>query len=209
MEDLGQFLQDLPLAFLPLFVAMDAAGNLPFLLSLTESMTARERTKTVRIAILTAAGLGLGFLAVGKVILVVLSIEVADFLVAGGIILMALSIKDLLTGKMMDSPTNQGSVAVVPIGTPLLVGPAVLTTMLLLVDQLQSEDHTLFYAIGVLLVAFSVNLVVAWVIFGQGNRIAGWLGEQRLTVMSKVASLLLAAIAIKMVRLGITEIWGI
>ncbi len=202
--NIADFPHSLLLAFLPLFVAMDAVGNLPFLLSLTDTMETRERMKTAHIAVLTAMGLGLFFFAVGKLILNVLSVEIADFLVAGGIILLALALKDLVTGKMADVPLKYEMVAVVPIGTPLLVGPAVLTTLLLLMDQYSLEYSTM-YTVIVILVAFLLNLLVAWIVFIQANRISRLVGESGLKAVSKVASLLLAAIAVKMIRLGILE----
>lgn len=199
------FPHDLLLTFIPLFVAMDAVGNLPFLLSLTESMTVQERAKTVRVAIITAAVLGLVFLAVGKTVLVLLDIKVADFLVAGGIILLALSIKDLVAGKIVEDVSKRELVAVVPIGTPLLVGPATLTTLLLLLDH-YSAEYSIAYATGVILFSLVLNLAAAWLVFAQASRIGGFLGEGGLKAVSKVASLLLAAIAIKMIRLGVVEI---
>ena len=199
------FSHSLLLAFLPLFIAMDAIGVLPFLLSLTEEMKPAERTKTVRVAILTAMGLGLFFFAVGKLILNVLGVELTDFLIGGGIILLALSLRDLVTGKLAEIPLKREMVAVVPIGTPLLAGPAVLTTLLLLTDQF-SLEHSTLYSVIVILLAFLLNILVAWMVFAQANRIVRVMGESGLKAVSKVASLLLAAIAVKMIRLGIVEI---
>ena len=137
MAAVASFFKDLGLAFIPLFVAMDAIGSLPFLLALTQEMGPRERTKVVRYAMLTALLLGLGFVAIGKGVFSVLGIEVADFLVAGGLILLILSVKELVAGKMLESQPSLGEemVGVVPIGMPLVAGPAVLTTLLILSDQ--------------------------------------------------------------------------
>lgn len=182
------------MTFVPLFVAMDAVGNLPILLALTQGAKPVERTRVIRIALFTGLLMGLGFLAIGKGILLLLGIETADFLVAGGLILLVLAAKDIVVGRMVESPEKDEMIAVVPIGTPLLVGPAVLTTLLLLVDQ---------YSIFVVVLAFMLNLALAWLVFSQANRVAGFLGIGGLKGVSKFVSLLLAAIGVMMIRRGV------
>lgn len=193
-------LEQFGLTFIPLFVAMDAIGVLPFLLPLTGDLEASGRTRVIRLAMTTAFVLGLGFIAIGKGILMLLGIKVADFLVAGGLILLLLAAKDLITGKMLEAQTYSGVEAgVVPIGTPLVVGPAVLTTLLLLTDQ---------YPIIVVVISFILNLLLAWLIFAQATKIVAFLGQGGVRATSKVASLFLAAIAIKMIRQGLLGILG-
>ena len=197
---MGNIFRELGLTFLPLFVAMDSVGNLPIFLSLTQDIEVSERSRTVRLAIFTALGLGLGFVAIGKAIFLFLGIEVADFLVAGGIILLVLSIKDLVTGKMVETQALSAEmVGVVPLGTPLIVGPAVLTTLLVLVDQC---------FIIIVVVSFILNLVIQWLLLRQANRIVGFLGNTGVRAISKIVMLLLAAIAVKMIRQGVFQILG-
>jgi len=199
MSAVVDFLRDLGLSLIPLFVAMDAIGNLPFVLSLTQDMNPAERRKTIRFAILTAFILGLGFVAIGKGVFILLGIEIADFLVAGGLILLVLSIRHLTTGRVVEAQTgvSKGMVGVVPIGTPLVVGPAVLATLLLLIEQ---------YPLPVVLVSFALNVAFAWVVFAQASRVARLLREQGLRAASQIASLLLTAIAVMMIRKGVLEI---
>lgn len=193
---MGQIFRQLGLTFIPLFVAMDYVGNLPILIALTRDMTTSQRSGTVRSAMLTAFALGLGFIIIGQAGFQFPGIEVADFLVAGGIILLVLSIKDLVTGRMIeikDSSTAE-AVGVVPLGTPLIAGPAVLTTLLLLIDQ---------YLVVIVIASFVVNLVITWLLFRQCNRVVGFLGKNGVTAISKIVSLLLAAIAVKLIRQGV------
>jgi multiple antibiotic resistance protein len=201
MEKVLQILQEFGLTFVPLFVAMDAVGVLPILVPLTQDMKAKERSRTVRLAVITAMGLGLGFVAIGKGIFLFLGIEVSDFLVAGGLILFLLAAKDLITGKMVDAQASIGAdmLGVVPIGTPLVVGPAVLTTLLILIDQ---------YSIIIVLVSFILNLAIAWLLFAQANRVVAFLGQGGVKATSKIVSLFLAAIAIKMIRQGVLQVLG-
>jgi len=201
MEKVLQILQEFGLTFVPLFVAMDAIGVLPILVPMTQDMKTRERNRTVRLAVITALGLGLGFVAIGKGIFLFLGIEVSDFLVAGGLILFLLAAKDLITGKMVESQASVGTdmLGVVPLGTPLVVGPAVLTTLLILVDQ---------YSIITVIVSFILNLVIAWLLFAQANRVVAFLGQGGVRATSKIVSLFLAAIAIKMIRQGVLQVLG-
>ena len=201
MEKVLQILQEFGLTFVPLFVAMDAIGVLPILVPLTQDMKAKERGRTVRLAVITALGLGLGFVGIGKGVFLFLGIEVSDFLVAGGLILFLLAAKDLITGKMMEAQASVGAdmLGVVPIGTPLVVGPAVLTTLLILADQ---------YSIIIVIISFILNLVIAWLLFAQANRVMAFLGQLGIRATSKVVSLFLAAIAIKMIRQGVLQVLG-
>ena len=199
MDAFIQFLRNLGLSFIPLFVAVDAIGNLPFILTLTQEDDTAERRRVIRYAMLTALALGLGFLAVGRGTLVLLGLQPADFLIAGGLILFVLTIRHFTTGKLVElqGSSSKEMVGVVPIGTPLVVGPAVLATLLLLTPQ---------YGIPTVLLAFVLNLVFAWAVFSQANRIARFMREPGLRAVSQIASLLLGVIAVMMVRKGLVEL---
>jgi multiple antibiotic resistance protein len=191
------FLREIGLTFVPLFVAMDVIGLLPVMVGLTGDLTRHEIRRMSTMAMITAVVVGGIFVALGKAIFVLMGISVNDFLLAGGAILFLLSAKDLLTGKMVDidSPSSDpGLMGVVPIGIPLIVGPGILTTLLLLVDQ---------YNIWAVVVSFLLNLAIAWLGVSNMDRIMKALGASGTKGLSKVASLLLAAIAVKMIRQGI------
>jgi multiple antibiotic resistance protein len=196
---MAEISRELALTFVPLFVAMDPVGNLPIFLAFTQQGTARHRKKTANLATLTAFGVGLLFVAVGKAIFSLLGIEVTDFLMAGGIILLVLAIRYLITGKTLETDDISASemIGVVPLGTPLVVGPAVLAALLLLMGR---------HHIVIVLCSFVVNLVIQWVLFRQATRIVAFLGRTGVAAISKVIMLLLAAIAVKMIREGILAI---
>ena len=158
MEVFLNLLRDFGLTFVPLFVAMDAVSAVPILLAITHDMTDRQRTRVIRYGMITALALGIVFIVIGKAIFSFLGITVSDFLIAGGAILFLLAAKELVIGKMFEAQAALGdhTVGVVPLGTPLVVGPAVLTTLLILVDQ---------YHIAMVLVAFVANLLLAWLSF--------------------------------------------
>ena len=181
------------LTFVPLFIVIDAVGTLPFVISLSEGMTKQRRRKMVHVALITAAVVGLVFLFFGQFILRVMNISVGDFAIAGGLILLVLSIKYMTTGRMVEA-VKEDMVAMVPIGTPLTVGPATITTLLLLATQ---------YPLYMVLLSFALNMVIAWAIFLSSEQIARFMGQGGLKAVSRVFSLLLAAIAVSMIILGL------
>ena len=182
------------LTFIPLFIAIDALGNVPFFMSLTEGLPSVEQHKAAHIAVGTAAVVGLAFLFFGRFILNLMGISVGSFAIAGGIVLLVLSIKYLTTGRMVEL-IKEEMMAVVPIGTPLTVGPATITTLLLLTSE---------FPISVVLVSFLLNLAISWGAFMLSHRITKIMGQGGLKAVSKVFSLLLAAIAVTMVIRGLS-----
>ncbi len=185
--------QDFVLTFVPLFIVIDAFGNLPFVIQMGEERTQPERRRMVYIAIITATVVGLVFLFFGQFILDVMNIDVGSFAIAGGIILLVLSIKYMTSGHMVEMVSHE-MLAVVPIGTPLTVGPATITTLILLALQ---------YEIYIVLISFVVNMVITWAIFLLSQRIDALLGAGGIRAVSRVFSLLLAAIAVSMVINGL------
>lgn len=182
------------LCFVPLFVAVDAVGVLPIFLSLTQGMDRDKVRQAIYRSVITAAVVALAFLALGTAILHLLGITVADFMVAGGILLFVLAIGDLLANKKLQRQVDSNSLGAVPLGVPLITGPAVLTTSMLLLNQ---------YGAGWTAAAIVANILIAGAVFffaGTISRVLGQVGEK---ILSKIAMLLLAAIGVMMVRKGI------
>lgn len=190
---MADWLNAFVLTFVPLFIVIDVPGTLPFVIGLSEGMAVRQRRRMIHVATITAILVGLAFLFFGKFILNVMGISVGAFSVAGGVILFTLSIKYLVTGHLIDA-VKEEMVAVVPIGTPLLVGPATITTLLLLVNQ---------HATWIVLISFLVNLLVAWIVMLLANYIVRFLGKGGIKAVSNIFNLLLAAIAVTMVFRGL------
>jgi multiple antibiotic resistance protein len=194
--NLSSYFLNTVLAFIPIFVAMDVIGVLPIFISLTEGIDKAQRRVVIRQSVITALAVGMGFLAVGKFIFALLVITVADFKIAGGILLLVFAIRDLIIGDRITrypSPT----MGVVPIGMPLIVGPAVLTSLLILVDT---------YHYLPTIISLVINLGIVWVVFYQAELFIRTLGEGGTKGVAKVASLLLAAIAVMMIRRGLVDL---
>src|SRR3989338_699340 len=150
------------LSFIPIFVAMDAIGVLPMYMGFTENLKRREKQRIVTQSIITAFLIGLLFLFLGKWIFKILGVMVSDFKIAGGLVLLVISLRDLLwyeKGRKL-SPETMGAV---PIGTPLVTGPAVLTTIIILLD---------LYGMFLTIVSFLANLIIVWITFSYANAIS-------------------------------------
>jgi len=181
------------LSFVSIFVAMDVIGMLPIFISMTEGVEQAHRRKVLFQALIAGSGVALAFMFGGNWLFGALGVTIADFRVAGGLLLLVFAIHDLLfspVGRKQVGPT----MGVVPIGIPLLVGPAVLTGLLL------SMDH---YGTLPTVASLAVNMGLAFLVFYFGDFLIRLIGEGGAKGAGKVASLLLAAIAVMMIRSGI------
>ena len=184
------------LAFVPIFVAVDALGMLPVFMSLTHGMPKGQREKLIRHSTTTALLVAISFLLVGRLVLLWLGITISDFLVAGGAILFIISIRDLLSyGK--DARIPDETAGVVPLAVPLIVGPAVLTTSLILLGS-----------VGIFPTLFSLiaNILLCGVVLHFSSVLSNVLGKAGSHTLSKISNLLLAAIGVMLIRRGALEI---
>lgn len=189
-------LNEFLLSFIPLFVAIDIIGTAPIYLALTENFEKKEKRRLVVQAVITAFILAMIFLASGKVILDFMGITLNDFRIGGGLVLLILSIDDLVFSSD-DRRKPQGTIGIVPLGIPLIMGPAALTTILVLVNNN-----------GILPTVLSVfiNLVIVFIVLYYAEKVVDFIGESGAKAFAKVASLFLAAIAVMMIRVGILEV---
>ena len=179
-------------AFIPLFVAIDAIGLVAIFIGLAGRMDTKRRECEGNLGLVTGFAVSIGFIFLGKIIFAALGITVGDFQVAGGLILLGLAVRELLDLGDKSRPGGE-SFGVVPLGMPLIAGPALLTALLILVDT-----------VGILftLLALVVNLLIVQVAFRNADRLTRLLGERGLNGTSKLIALLLAAIAVSLIRRG-------
>jgi multiple antibiotic resistance protein len=194
-QDVTSFRIFLP--FIPFFVAFNVLSILPIFVSLTSGMKLDERKKVSRQSILTGFLVGIGFLIAGKWIFALLGITVADFQIAGGIMLFIISIIELVFPERTRTFPKE-TMGIVPIGIPLIVGPAVLTLLLIIVNT---------YGYFSTILCLILNLLLVWLVFNQSHWILKLMKEGGAQAISKVFTLLLAAFAMMMVRMGL-EGWS-
>jgi multiple antibiotic resistance protein len=183
--------------FITLFVIMDPPGTVPIFLGLTGAMTRRQRNSAAREAIGVAFGVIVAFALFGQQLLTYMHISLPALQASGGLLLLLVAM-ELLTGKM-EEPQPSGNagvnVAMVPLGTPLLAGPGAIVATMVFV---QRADGTLrdWLAIALGVLAVHLCLYVAMRFAGIFHRV---LGESGTTLVTRIAGLLLAAIAVQLV----------
>jgi multiple antibiotic resistance protein len=185
------------ICFMALFVAVDPIGILPLFMSLTQDVKPLKLRKIIIQSIATALVVSLVFLFAGKFILRYLGVSVGDFMIAGGALLFIFSISDLLTVEKKELVHDPDSVGAVPIGVPIVAGPALFTTMIILVGQ---------HGYIVTVAATVLTLLLTAGVFILSRKIYTFLGHNGSKTVSKLASLLLAAIAVMMIRKGLITV---
>ncbi len=187
---------EIVLAFIPLFVAVDPIGLLPLFVGLTQGASKEEKRKIIIQSVATALSLAIAFIVLGKWVFRVMGITMWDFMIAGGVILLCLSISDLLQPwkERTDLSDEMGAV---PLGTPLIVGPAVLTTSLILIDQ---------HGVAATVISVVFNICLVGVTFVWSDSLMKIFGKAGARALSKIMALFLAAIAVMMIRKGIMQL---
>jgi len=185
------------LAFIPIFVAVDAIGVLPLFVSLTEGVKEKEKYRIIFQSMITAMCLAVGFIFLGKAVFSLMGITLGDFMVAGGAILFYIAVADIRGPDKGSRYANQ-ELGAVPLGTPLIVGPAVLTTSLIMIGE---------YGLAATLISVLVNILLAGLVLLLSRFIIKILGKAGTRALSKVTNLLLAAIAVMLIRKGIVQIF--
>ncbi len=188
---------DFLLSFVPLFVAVDPVGVLPMYMAMAHNFEIKKSRRILLLSILTAGFVAILFLFTGQELLIALGISIADFQIAGGIILFILSLIDLIMPHKARRVPLHENFGAVPLGVPIIVGPAVLTTLLLLGEQ---------YGKIIAGLAMLANLFLTWFIFFFSPQFSRILGDAGVKIISKIAMLFLASIGIMMIRRGIQAI---
>ena len=184
------------LSFIPLFVAIDIIGTVPIFLGYTHDISEFQRKKLIAETILAAFLVANLFLIGGNIVLGFMGITIDDFRIAGGIILLILSINDIIANsESRRKPATD--IGIVPLGIPLIMGPAALTTILVLV-------HNYGYLATIL--SMVLNFLIVWVILANARWLIKLIGDGGAKAFAKIASLFLAAIAVMMIRVGITHV---
>jgi multiple antibiotic resistance protein len=137
---------------------------------------------------------------IGKWVLRLVGINIFDFQIAGGVLLFVISVRLLLPGahKSILSNGHDKDVGVFPLGTPLITGPAVLTTTLMMLGS---------FGIIPTFVSLVINMLIVWITLVKADLIMKIMGAGGTRAFSKVMYILLAAIGVMMVRRGIFGVW--
>jgi multiple antibiotic resistance protein len=174
---------------------MDEAGR-KFLECFGRDVPAEKRKKIANQATITGGLVALLFLFLGRSIFLAIGIGEGDFEVAGGLILFILASRELIQSPTQDRQSLPDDFGVVPLGMPLIAGPATIATLLVV-------SRTV--GLMMTLVALTVNLALAALAFAWSERLERLVGQTGLRAVSKIIALLLAAIAVHIVRRGFAD----
>jgi len=178
-------------------VAMDPLGVLPAFIQMTGGLSKERRKVLVNGSVLVAGVVGILFIPLGPLVLGALGLKTGDFQVAGGLLVLVVALRDVVWDQKMLTGKNAKEVGVVPIGIPLLVGPAVFATLILLQNRFSGLQ------IGA---SLCVNLLISWVVFRNASNLIERMGVTGTRVVSKLAALLLSAYAVMMIRVGLSSV---
>ncbi len=183
--------------FIPIFLAVDIIGTVPLFLGLTESLNKKQKNKILTDSVVTATVIAVIFIFLGKFILRSLGITIDDFRIAGGVLLFILSVYLLMPGKSRDfiSMSMGEDIGIFPLATPLITGPAVLVTTMMLLNT---------FGILITLTSLILNMIFAWLVLKYSSLLIKIMGTSGVKAFSKISYIFLAAIGVMIVREGIS-----
>jgi multiple antibiotic resistance protein len=180
--------------FVTLLVIVDPPGMVPVFLALTGTLSTRDRMRAGTQAVLLALGVIVVFAVAGQNLLDYLHVQLPALQGAGGLLLVLVALQ-LLTGKT-DEPELHGAtnVALVPLGTPLLAGPGAIVATMLFVQRANGLGDYMIIGFGILAVMATV-----WLVLRFSGVIVKLLRPSGIEVLTRIAGLLLAAIAVQLI----------
>ena len=181
-------------SFVTLLVIMDPPGATPIFLSLVADKSSKVRRQLAVQAALVSLLVISVFALFGRLILSYLNVSIEALQGAGGLLLLLISL-ELLTGRSGEnSKSENANIALVPLGTPLLAGPGAIVATMLFVQ----EATTTPYVIGLIVAVVAVHVVIALALLSS-TTILRVIREAGVTLVARIAGLLLAAIAVQMI----------
>lgn len=188
------FLEDFLKSFALLFFIMNPLASLPLFLKITGKLKSKEVAHNASNAILVAGSLLFVFLLFGNAVLDLFGVSFASFQVAGGIVLLLMGLELVLGLKFLNQGAKKVDAAIVIVGTPLLTGPGVITTVIILHSEV---------GLAVAAAAGIASLALSWLFLRFGSQLEKRVGEAAIESGSKVMGLLLAATAVELIRKGL------
>ena len=179
---------------LALFIIVDPVGQIPLFLGLTKDMPRVERLRAFNMAVVVGSALLFVFALAGSWILQLFGITIHSFKIAGGILLLLLSIRIIIGGEAAARFSHAEDVGVFPIAFPLLSGPGAITTTMISIES---------YGVPVTVVSIVVVMGLTWVLLRNIDKAYTVLGRVGTEVIARVMAVLIAAIAIEFIITGV------
>ncbi len=184
---------DILRATVALFIIVDPVGLVPVFSALTKDLPKPEKKRMFRNIVYTGSALLLLFALAGQQLLLLFGISLQSFMIAGGMLLLLLSVEILLRGERVQKTPGE-DVGIVPIAFPLLVGPGAITTTMISIQS---------YGLEVAIPSILIVMFLTWVVLRLTDRINRLLGRTGSAVVARVLAVFIAAIAIQFIIDGI------
>jgi len=181
-------------AVVALFVIVDPIGNVPIFVALTRNLNPAQRSRTFRSAIIVSAALLLVFAFAGHLLLALFGISIHSFKIAGGLLLLIIAIKILISGSWEEKEVTPEGAGAVPMAFPLLAGPGAITTTMVMLQT--------FGILEVILAVIIVILLTSIVLISI-ERIYLFLGNAGSAVAARLMAIFIAAIAFQFMIEGL------
>jgi multiple antibiotic resistance protein len=200
-------------AYIKIFVAMivivNPLGAMPLFVAMTSSQDDIQRKRVARIASLTVATVLLVSTLLGERVLEIFGISLASFKVGGAILILlnatammqATPAREKQTPEEAQEAEDRASIAVVPLGLPLLAGPGSMSTIIIYASEKRSIGHLL----AVCVVAIGVALST-WLALRIASRVGRYMSKTMINIATRIMGLLLAALAVEIFAGGIVEL---
>jgi|TARA_B110000914_G_C15329164_1_gene383927 multiple antibiotic resistance protein len=185
------------------FIVIDPLGNTPIFLSLTQNMEANQKIKIALSATIIAAIILLFFALLGSSLLTYLNISYPAFTIGGGIILLLIAIEMLFDKRNQrkegDIDINSENVSVFPLATPIIAGPAAITSVIVSVSDIGINFTK--QTSGIL--ALVTVLFLTFVIFFIASKFSGLINKKVIGVISRVVAIILVGLSVQYILDGI------
>lgn len=189
-------------SFVTLLVIFDPPGATPIFLALVSDKSERERRRLAWQAAFVSLFVIATFAIFGRLILDYMNVSIEALQAAGGLLLLYVSL-ELLTGKTSEAESVGTNIGMVPLGTPLLAGPGAIVATMIFVQQAGTAEKIG----GLALAIIAVHLVIGLVLM-MSTKILKLIKESGVTLLARIAGLLLAAIAVQMLADAIKVLAG-
>ena len=202
----GHLLEDLVV----FWVVVDPIGSVPVFLAVTPGVGPDQRRAIARRAVRVAAGILLGFLVLGQVLLELMHIPLTAFQIGGGVVLFLFALTMIFGEAKPEQekalrPGDAGDAAIFPIAVPSIASPGAMLAAIVLTDNHRfSVGHQAVSALALLLV-----LAATWLFLRLAEPIHRRIGDGGASIVSRVMGLVLAAAAADYVLEGFKLYFGI
>ncbi|HRR95509.1 MAG TPA: MarC family protein, partial [Candidatus Ratteibacteria bacterium] len=184
-----------------LFIVIDAIGGIPIFISLVPDMSEDEVKKVVNLAIIVSFFILLFFGVIGRWILYLFNINLEEFKIAGGFLLLIIALDEIFN-ILPERKYPKEELGIVPIGCPLLAGPGAITVILVILYRFNFPQNYIIMSVSVVIVT-----LVNWIILSRLINIKRIFGRKGILLLTKLMGIILAGISINFLASGIKNLF--